>query len=88
MLSKDFTMAVIAAPATMLVVATMAGVTAQVTKGDRPSVKRAIYTTSAVLVVASLATSKNSVIVSTVLSVGAVMFIAHPLWIQAPNADS
>jgi len=81
-IGKDFTAAVVAVPSTMLVVGTMAGITAQVTHGDRESVKRAVYTSSVVLVTASLVTKRSSVIAATVLSVAAVIYITHPIWFK------
>lgn len=81
---SELTSGVVAVPATLLVMAAVAGATAQVTQADPSSVRRSVYTTGAVLIGASMVSQNTNVIVATVVAVAATVFIVKPLWI-APS---
>ena len=60
--------AVVAAPATLLVLSSVAGATAQITQANRTAVERSIVLTGGFLILAAISTKNVGVIVATAVA--------------------
>lgn len=67
-------------PTSLLVMASVAGATAQVTGGDRQAVKRAMAYFAGAMVLAALVSRDPGVAVATTVSVGAAFYGLHHAW--------
>ena len=72
--------AVIAVPTTLLVLAAVAGSTAQITHADHEAIRRSLWVTGGVLLTASAVSGNINATVGTAVAVAAVAFITRDIW--------
>jgi hypothetical protein len=71
---------VVSLPATMLVLASVGGATAQMTQADPNSIRRSLIATGIILLAVSATSGEMSAIAGTAIGVGAVAFVTRDFW--------
>jgi hypothetical protein len=71
---------IVAIPATLLVMASVGGATAQITTADPTAVRNALMATGTVLLIASATTGDLGAILGTLAAISAVVYATRGVW--------